>query len=162
MTPDRQGAGEKVGALAGCYRACEDCCGVPFQNIDCPDCWRVTAEAIVADVRRFDLALQSLTPGGSEFVRDPERCVAYVKDLFHSGHEAKKDCVRLRSQRDELAAHLQGVLVFSDRFVECIFCASSVKDRDGKRLHGPGCGGVSLWDLLRRLALAKIDGGGTE
>ena len=28
---------------------------------------------------RYDRALQSLTPGGSEFVHDPERCVAFVQ-----------------------------------------------------------------------------------
>jgi DNA repair exonuclease SbcCD ATPase subunit len=32
-------------------------------------------------VEKLDLVLQSLTPGGSEFVNDPKRCIEYVKDI---------------------------------------------------------------------------------
>ena len=41
-------------------------------------------------------ALESLTPGGSEYFRDPERCVSCVRDRFKTGHEAKKELVKLR------------------------------------------------------------------
>jgi hypothetical protein len=40
------------------------------------------------DRDRYDHALQSLTPGGSEFVRDPERCVQTVTELRRGEHAA--------------------------------------------------------------------------
>lgn len=43
------------------------------------------AEALVKEqekeMERYDKALQSLTPGGSEFVHDPERCVRFVQGV---------------------------------------------------------------------------------
>lgn len=53
-------------------------------------------EKLEEELKKYRLALEGLTPGGSEFHKDPERCVAYVRDRFDSGHQAKKDCVRLR------------------------------------------------------------------
>ena len=41
-------------------------------------------------------ALESLTPGGSEYFRNPERCVSTVRERIKHGHEAKKELVRLR------------------------------------------------------------------
>ncbi len=46
--------------------------------------------------------LESLTPGGSEFVDDPERCARYIRDLIDSGHQAKKDRARLMQDKTEL------------------------------------------------------------
>jgi len=44
-------------------------------------------------------ALESLTPGGSEYFRDPARCVSTVRDRFNSCHEAKKELIKLRKAR---------------------------------------------------------------
>lgn len=44
-------------------------------------------------------SLESLTPGGSEFYRDPERCVSTVRERFKSGHETKKELAKLRKAR---------------------------------------------------------------
>ena len=35
-------------------------------------------------VKGLDINLQSLTPGGSEYVNDPKRCVDYAKGVMHS------------------------------------------------------------------------------
>jgi len=43
--------------------------------------------ALKAEVAKQDLLFQSLTPGGSEYVGDPERCVAYAKDVIRSRYE---------------------------------------------------------------------------
>ena len=42
------------------------------------------------------IALESLTPGGSEFHNDPERCFAYIQDIKSGYVEANKEIVRLR------------------------------------------------------------------
>src|SRR5688572_12715491 len=57
------------------------------------------------EVRSWSLALQSLTPGGSEFVDDPARCVAFVRDTRESQHAA---IVKLKRSRDEEVERLSG------------------------------------------------------
>jgi hypothetical protein len=52
------------------------------------------------ETERYRLALESLTPGGSEFVRDPERCVAYVRDVFLSNMDSIRR-FKLRSDEAE-------------------------------------------------------------
>lgn len=44
-------------------------------------------------------SLESLTPGGSEFYRNPELCVSTVRERFKSGHEARKSLTKLRKDR---------------------------------------------------------------
>lgn len=41
--------------------------------------WKAAAGALLDRCRELDMALQSLTPGGSEYVGDPERCVLRAK-----------------------------------------------------------------------------------
>ena len=55
--------------------------------------------------------LEKLTPGGSEFAFDPERCFKYAEELIRSGHEAKKDKVREQQANRELAEMLGRVFV---------------------------------------------------
>jgi DNA repair exonuclease SbcCD ATPase subunit len=58
-----------------------------------------------AERDRYDMALQSLTPGGSEFVHDPERCVETVRALRRGEHEAAvKYAVRVKELEAECAA----------------------------------------------------------
>lgn len=40
----------------------------------------LTAEQAVALLKRYKRALEGLTVGGSEFVNDPERCLAHIKN----------------------------------------------------------------------------------
>ena len=42
------------------------------------------------------ITLENLTPGGSEFHNDPERCAAYIQRIISDCVEAKKEIVRLR------------------------------------------------------------------
>lgn len=42
--------------------------------------WEFAAQVLLTRCRKLDLALQSLTPGGSEYVGDPDRCVKFVRD----------------------------------------------------------------------------------
>ena len=46
--------------------------------------------------------LESLPPGSSEFVDEPERCAQYIRDLIDSGYQAKKDLVRLKREKAAL------------------------------------------------------------
>lgn len=62
-----------------------------------------SGKCIKSECERYRKALESLTPGGSEFSGDSERCVEYVRELINSGHEAKKDRVRLRRLLIEVA-----------------------------------------------------------
>ncbi len=50
---------------------------------------------------KFDLALQSLTPCGSEFAHDPERCVEYVKEVRNHQQELIKKFVRRAKEAEE-------------------------------------------------------------
>ena len=50
----------------------------------------------------YDIPLQRLTPQGSEFVNNPERCFSYIKDLLNSGFEARKEVIRLKRQLKKL------------------------------------------------------------
>lgn len=47
------------------------------------------------------LALQSLTPGGSEF-QSPETCEAYVRERLHHGQDLAKEVVRLKREIRDL------------------------------------------------------------
>lgn len=51
--------------------------------------WQRTLATLDAEQQRaekWSLALQSLTPGGSEYVDDPERCVAFVRETRERQH----------------------------------------------------------------------------
>lgn len=56
--------------------------------------WREGFTHVLNMLIHTDQALQSLTPGGSEYVHNPERCVALVKDQQAALHENR---VRLAS-----------------------------------------------------------------
>lgn len=70
------------------------------------------AQVEEAEARRlkFDIALQSLTAMGSEFVNNPERCVAYVKERQLSQHELiKRSILEAKAairERDEALSRL--------------------------------------------------------
>ncbi|KKM83233.1 hypothetical protein LCGC14_1311400 [marine sediment metagenome] len=60
--------------------------------------------------------LESLTPGGSEFYNDPERCGRYIRNLINFGHQAKKDQVRLKHEKmvsSEILKELQEIIVIA-------------------------------------------------
>lgn len=70
--------------------------------------------AVFAEREKYRLALESVTVGGSEFHRDPERCVAHIRERYDSAHRrwvdvglklkaAEADRDRLRGLVGELA-----------------------------------------------------------
>lgn len=50
--------------------------------------------------KRCELALQSLTPGGSEYVNDPEACVAFIRKVRNHQFDVIK---KFKQDRDRLA-----------------------------------------------------------
>ncbi len=76
-----------------------------------------------AAYRELDIALQSLTPGGSEFVNDPAACAAHVRKQRESQHETIK---KFKLERD----------AFSDRLARIEECANGVVD-NSETLYGP-------------------------
>jgi hypothetical protein len=51
------------------------------------------------ELTRWRLAVLELTPGGSEFVNDPDLCRDYI---YHQGQFWKNAALRFKAQRDEL------------------------------------------------------------
>ena len=68
------------------------------------------------------LILEGLTPGGSEYYGDPERCAFYVRELITRGHEAKKDRVRLQRVNDELVAALERIAKQDCEYTDSVGC----------------------------------------
>ena len=46
--------------------------------------WIEATSLLLSRIRELDMALQSLTPGGSEYVGNPERCAAHAKERMRS------------------------------------------------------------------------------
>ena len=51
--------------------------------------WQQACALLLGRCGKLDMALQSLTPGGSEYVGDPDRCVAYAKEQIDKGRKAR-------------------------------------------------------------------------
>jgi hypothetical protein len=64
--------------------------------------------------RDWALALQSLTPGGSEYVDDPKRCVETIRvgqdGIWKALCKFKDDLDKARAQRDALRAALVTIM----------------------------------------------------
>jgi hypothetical protein len=58
--------------------------------------WHEWAKETLVEMEDYRRALESLTPGGSEFYKSPARCVEYIRDRFKMGSDAKRECMRLR------------------------------------------------------------------
>lgn len=41
-------------------------------------------DRLLLELWRYDRALQSLTPGGSEFVAEPENCAAFARSMMNA------------------------------------------------------------------------------
>ena len=64
-----------------------------FRNED----WMQAAALALERCQKLDMALQSLTPGGSEYVGDPDRCVAFARDQINKGREACLELARIQN-----------------------------------------------------------------
>jgi hypothetical protein len=74
-------------------------------------------DALAAEVERlskewdkYRLALEHLTPGGSEFHADAERCARYVKETFDSNHATMKRAIKQRNEARAEVERLRGAL----------------------------------------------------
>lgn len=54
--------------------------------------------------------LENLTPGGSEFVDDPQRCYAFVKDRLLESHRKAVNAIKERKALEELLREAVGLL----------------------------------------------------
>lgn len=90
---------------------------------------------------RYRLALESLTPGGSEFFANIERCVSHVRERFESGDAAKKECVRLRRKWESRMQAFRDVCIRDmngdGSTLECILCGQV--GRGGEERHDCDC-----------------------
>jgi hypothetical protein len=57
--------------------------------------WIQAAALLLERCQKLDMALQSLTPGGSEYVGSPERCIAHAQELIRKGQEARLELARM-------------------------------------------------------------------
>lgn len=87
----------------------------------------------------YRLALEGLTPGGSEFYKDIERCVAHIRDRFDSGHRARKEVVKLRRINAEILKSLDYFIRDMNgdgSLFKCDACGQTWKDEER---HGDDC-----------------------
>jgi hypothetical protein len=68
--------------------------------------------SLLAEIERRDRALQSLTPGGSEYVNDPERCVSFVRERHESQFALLK---KFKLERDEQSARAEKAEAENDK-----------------------------------------------
>lgn len=69
-----------------------------FRNED----WMQAAALTLERCQKLDMALQSLTPGGSEYVGDPDRCVSYIREQINKGREVRLELARLKNPRNPI------------------------------------------------------------
>ena len=56
--------------------------------------WDQATALLLERCQKLDMALQSLTPGGSEYVGQPERCTAYVIGMVQGYRDRLKASLR--------------------------------------------------------------------
>ena len=67
--------------------------------------WREGFQHVLNMLIHTDQALQSLTPGGSEYINNPERCVGLVKDQQAALHKARVENVTMRRALEQISNH---------------------------------------------------------
>lgn len=81
-------------------------------------------------IAELDQALQSLTPGGSEYVNDPARCVAFVRGRHEMMHGV---IVKTTLERNELRTRLaaQAEVISEARELSRVYWSNSPKVNNG-------------------------------
>ncbi len=95
--------------------------------------FRRAYEAAFEGLFERDKALQSLTPGGSEYVNNPQRCADYSTEQRLSGIEAKLRNVYLERTLRAL---------FSNPHVDLGDLVYQIREREGQGWDGPA---VKAW-----------------
>ena len=112
-------------------------------------------------------ALESLTPSGSEYVNDPERCVQFVRDARDSQMKAMLNWKKQRDEERDRALEESAAKVqeFFDRWKQCS-CGESdekwIAKKAGKMYntesgHAIDCVMDDLFELVR--AIRSLKGG---
>lgn len=66
--------------------------------------------AALADARKARRALEALTPWGSEFHNDPERCAAFVRDRLGNLQESVKRTIQQRNDARKVIEECVGAM----------------------------------------------------
>lgn len=77
---------------------------------------RAKIEKLKAELQRYKLALESLTPGGSEFSDSPERCVEFVR----SREKLPARILRLEAENASLTAEVEAAVDYIE-YLHCMF-----------------------------------------
>lgn len=77
---------------------------------------------VESEAEKYRLALEELTPGGSEFYKNPKRCISYIQDRFEFGHKAKVEAVRLRRVIEKFRDYLICDMGGDGRTLKCSAC----------------------------------------
>lgn len=87
---------------------CPDCTFPgPFHAPECYERQLAASQAALAKAEKAMRALESLTPGGSEYFEDPQRCVVYVRDAERAAMDCAKRSVIRAKQAEAQVARLQ-------------------------------------------------------
>ena len=79
--------------------------------------WHKWAKEKSVEMENYRRALEGLTPGGSEFHKNPEGCVAYIRMRLQSGTDAHRECARLRGLVQDIKDMVKGNAVLTDLLI---------------------------------------------
>ena len=82
--------------------------------------------------KRWKSALESLTPSGSEYVDDPERCVAFVREVRSSQMSAM---LKFKQRTDAAEAALKAARLLIQESADCTLECNSLRN-DPETMHG--------------------------
>lgn len=111
------------------------------------------------EARKWKLALHSVTPGGSEFIDDPERCVNYVRDARSSLFE---NMGKFKQERDEAIAATAAVQADADAWKEkavnlCLYFGPMLMQmEDIKRIFMNLPANAAIMETMIRAAFARL------
>lgn len=98
------------------------------------------------ETRKYRLALESLTPGGSEYYKNPEQCVEFVKTIRQDQHKKIIEEVKCRKELEERVWELTSQLNEWKRYSGKV----DVLNRDNKLL-------LDSLDQMRLDVIGQID-----
>ena len=79
--------------------------------------WHKWAEKKSVETEDYRRALESLTPGGSEFYKSPAACVEYIRMRLKSGENAQRERARLRGLVQDIKHMVKGNAALTDLLI---------------------------------------------
>ncbi len=108
--------------------------------------WHEWAKKKSVETEDYRRALESFTPGGSEFYKNPAACVEYIRMRLQSGTNAHRELARLRCLVQDIKHMVKGNVALTDRLI----AGEKVRLNDGDSFL-----------LFNRKIQAIVDGDGT-